>query len=106
MLVAKDMGHFPNTTTRCSEDDPITYTLHKVDNRVIFEFLQTPNIAGNLDYLDIVYVLCQVLQQIYQKMLDPCLRKKHLYDAFILFDSKIEVSLLYLCAVAVLIPCS
>jgi len=51
-----------------NEFDVIKPKLHKSGNAIAFEYLIVPNIPCDLDYVRIVFGLCDILLTIYKKI--------------------------------------
>lgn len=51
--------------------------LLKFNNEVVYEHLLTPEVPFALDYLEVVFSLCDVMCRIYAKFLEEVKRKPH-----------------------------
>ncbi|CAN0216945.1 unnamed protein product [Pylaiella littoralis] len=65
--------------------------LLKFNNEVVFEHLLTPEVPFMLDYLEVVFSLCDVMCRIYAKFLEEeCYKNAYVYDGLVKVDNKIK----------------
>ncbi len=76
LLLGKEAGYFPDSISGDVAGQEIATWLLKNNGNINYEFLQVPNIPGHMDYNEVVFILCQVLQQVYKRLLDPVMAEK------------------------------
>jgi hypothetical protein len=67
-------------------DDMIRPNVYKFNNSIVFEYLLTPHIPFELDYVEVLSSLCDSLAKLYEKFLhDDCYRLLFVVLLFLLF---------------------
>eukprot|EP00301_Raphidiophrys_heterophryoidea_P020693 c5318_g1_i2.p2 GENE.c5318_g1_i2~~c5318_g1_i2.p2 ORF type:complete len:145 (+),score=40.90 c5318_g1_i2:493-927(+) len=69
---------------------PIKPSIIKKDRTVMYEFLQTPNVPCNLDYMEVLFTLCELFVLVYRKFVDPSSANVHVHDAILRIDDRIK----------------
>jgi hypothetical protein len=82
---------------KVNDNEPIKSTLHKINRVVAYEFLLLPfqqlhQTAQSMDYCEIVYSLCDVLNLLYSRCLEDsiAINNNNIKDAIIKFDKSIK----------------
>ncbi len=58
-----------NHVDGCDVDSIAKPNILKFQNSVVFEFLKTPHLAFELNYVDVLVALCEALSKVYEKLL-------------------------------------
>jgi len=77
--------------------DPVKQTLLKMKRQVVYEYLQVPHMCmdeGSLDYCEVVYSLCEVMEYLYKKFLDGTCSPPHLHEAVLKCDKKVKTMII------------
>ncbi|CAM9666660.1 unnamed protein product [Ectocarpus sp. 4 AP-2014] len=71
--------------------EQIVARLKKFNNEVVYENLLTPEVPFALDYLEVVFSLCEVMCRIYAKFVEEeCYKNAFVYDGLVKVDNKIK----------------
>jgi len=75
-----------------NEVDQLRAKIQKVGNTVIYEYLKVYNnpIEQDLDYFQVVYILCEVLTQVYTKLDHASSSSKYVYEAISKVDARLK----------------
>lgn len=65
-----DTGILPRVTSCFSCTNQVVARLLKFNNEVVYEHLLTPEVPFALDYLEVVFSLCEVMCRVYAKFVE------------------------------------
>jgi len=75
------------------EQDPVIRgKIVKIGNAIVYEYLRIYNnpIAQSLDYFEITYALCKVMEDIYRKLEHESSYGRNMYEAIQRIDSRLK----------------
>ncbi len=68
VLARTSNGVYPQFTAVADDQDQIRSTVYKFDNDVIYQYLNFPHVPFELDYIEVLFSLCDMLQLLYKKL--------------------------------------
>ncbi|CAM9093389.1 unnamed protein product [Hapterophycus canaliculatus] len=95
-MLAKNIDGPSRDQTTIGEDggrqqEQVVARLLKFNNEVVYEQLLTPEVPFALDYLEVVFSLCEVMCRIYAKFVEEeCYKNAFVYDGLVKVDNKIK----------------
>eukprot|EP00904_Undaria_pinnatifida_P009317 jgi/Undpi1/5515/HiC_scaffold_2.g00794.m1 len=73
------------------QQEQVVARLLKFNNEVVYEQLLTPEVPFALDYLEVVFSLCEVMCRVYAKFVEEeCYKNGFVYDGLVKVDNKIK----------------
>lgn len=77
--------------------DLLRPSVYKFNNAVVFEYLEDPHVAFDLDYVEVLYGLCDELIMLYESIVsEECYSDTVVYDAIMRLDSRIKYHIINL----------
>lgn len=72
--------------------DLLRPSIYKFNNIVVYEYLEEPHIPFELDYVEVLYGLCDMLILLYEELvfIEDCYENQLIYDTIVRLDTKIK----------------